>query len=723
MPHVIITSNRLPVTVSKVNGKLKFETSVGGLSNGLAAYVKGAQNRWIGWPGIATDDLTKTDRARIIRELEKRNCVPVFMTKKQVDDFYNGYSNSLLWPLMHTMTMADGPQHNRWWKAYREVNELYAEKIIEYANPTTTVWVHDYQLMQVPALLRKQLPNAHIGFFLHIPFPTNRVLKKLPEAKRLVGDLLQADLVGFHTNGYVQNFIESVEKFKFGSAHGDQLVLGERTIRITEFPIGIDYDKFTGAHKLPAVKQAAAAFSKKYKGKKVIAGVDRLDITKGFAERLIAYRTFLERNPRQRGKVVFVLVGAPSRGEIDAYKRLALKVRKLVDEINTTYGNKKWQPVDYIDQAIPFEQVSALFQIANVGFIAPVRDGMNLVAKEYIASRRKNGILILSQTAGAAEELSDAILVDLKKPETLVAALEKALSMRRSEIRKRFSVMQDRVADQTIHKWSKDFMQTLQKPVPLTTRPLLTPGRKKITMSYKMAKSRVLFLDYDGILSELAQRPEDAAPTKEVTRLLKTLSADPANDIFVVSGRSRKDLGDWLGKTGVGMIAEHGAFRREPRSKTWKATSAANTSWKKELRPLLQFYADETPGAQVEEKSTALVWHYRESPPYRAQKNLTLMRKELRPLLAPLELRAHAGKKILEIKHKDTNKGVSVKQQLKTKDYEFILAIGDDYTDENMFRAVPPQAFTVKVGGGVSAARYRIKDSTAAIKLLSSLGD
>lgn len=711
MPHVLIASNRLPVTVKKVNGRLRFETSMGGVATGLSSLIKARQNRWIGWPGIASDDLSAKERQKIISELDKRNCVPVFLTAKQVEDFYNGYSNSLLWPLLHNLPMDDGKDHARWWKTYREVNQMFADTVCSYAKPATTVWVHDYQLMLVPEMLRASLPNNHIGFFLHTPICDARSLKKFPESKKLIAGVLGADLAGFHTRGYVENFTGAVEAYDFGKAHGDQLVLGERTIRITEFPIGIDYNKFTGAHRLPAVKAAAKEYSRKYKGKKIIAGVDRLDITKGFVERLTAYHTFLERNPKQRGKVVFVLVGAPSRGEVAAYQRLAKRVKKLVTEINGTYGNSRWQPVDYIDQAIPFEQVTALFQVANVAFIAPVRDGMNLVAKEYIASRRKNGILILSQTAGAAEELQDALLVDLKKPETLVAALETALRMRKREIRRRFALMQDRVADQTIHKWSKDFMGTLQKPIRLPTLPLTIKARRAIGAIYANAARRALFIDYDGTINEIMATTAQAAPKKETIRLLENLAADSRNDIFLVTGRPPHELDSWFKKPPFTIIAEHGAFMLPKGKVRWQSTlKTEQTNWQSEVLPILTRYADDTKGARVEVKTTALVWHYRGASPYYSQKNMVLIKKELRDILKSHDLKAYSGKKILEIKHKDVNKGAAVKEVLKAKDYDFVLVAGDDYTDEHMFKTVPEWAYSLKVGGGSSAARYRIKD-------------
>ena len=721
MAQVLIVSNRLPITVKKLNGVLSYETSIGGLSSGLSGYVKGRMNMWIGWPGIASDDLTDADQTAIIAHLAKQHCKPVFLTQRQIDDFYAGYSNGLLWPLLHSMQMQKSSTA-RWWQAYKAVNKQYSEIIVATARHDATIWVHDYQLMLVPEYIKRQLAHNHIGFFLHTPFPTFIVFQKLPEAKRLVGSLLQADLVGLQTKANVENFSETIMGFEYGIVANNLIILKGRSVQITDFPIGIDYTKFDKAYQLPDVIRATRRLRAQYAGLKVIAGVDRLDITKGFIERLSAYQKFLERNPKQRKKVVFVLVGAPSRSAVPAYQKLGRDVEKFVRAINATYGTKKWQPVDYI-KGLPFHEVTALFMVADVGFVTPRKDGMNLVAKEFIASKRKSGVLILSKGAGAAEELQDALLVDLKQPETLVLALEQALSMRKIDITGRFNAMNEQIASHTIHHWSKEFMNMLQKPVPLPVLPLTAVSRRKVIADYANSKTRAIFLDYDGVLSELVARPEDAKPSSEVLHILTALTSDPGNDVFIVSGRSCHDLESWLSHTGVGLVAEHGAFNWNPSTKIWSKTSGTDTGWQKTLLPILRKYASVTPRSHVEQKATALVWHYRESPVFQTQKSLVLIKKELRPLLKIMNLEAYDGKKIFEIKHKDTNKGNAIKSQLALKQYDFVITVGDDYTDESMFKAVPHWAHSITVGGGITAARYRAKNVAACVALLRSLTD
>ncbi|MBC7708055.1 bifunctional alpha,alpha-trehalose-phosphate synthase (UDP-forming)/trehalose-phosphatase [Polaromonas sp.] len=722
MPQILIVSNRLPVTVKKVDGKLSFEMSMGGVATGLASYVNSRKNKWIGWPGIASEELTDTDKQKITAELAKRNCVPVFLTKKQVTDFYNGYSNSLLWPLFHNLPMDSADE--RWWKAYKAVNKAFHQAVLNTTVGKSSVWIQDYQLMLLPEMVKLERPELHVGFFLHIPFPDAKTFAKLPEAERLLRGMLGADLIGFHTKNYVSNFAKTVQSFDLGLIADDQLILPDRTVRVTNFPMGIDYEKFTAARKIPAVKAEVKRLKKQYKGQKIIAGVDRLDITKGFVERLIAFRDFLRQYPREHGKIVFVLVGAPSRGEIAAYQKLSRKVEALVHDINNEFRTPKWQPVDYNNQGLNFEAMTALFQIADIAFIAPLRDGMNLVAKEYIASKKKNGVLILSETAGAAQELEDALIVNHKKPATLVAAIDQALHMRRREVRSRFKRMKRHLASHTVHTWAGDFMATLQKPVPgtpqLISRTLTPKSQTMIHARYLQADKRLLLLDYDGTLVPFSGDYSTSRAPKTLVNLLNKLTSDPANTVVVVSGRSADDLDARFSGLSLNLVAEHGAMTKPAGQAHWKTLARAESKWKKQILPILRKYASLTPLARVEEKPHSLVWHYRQSPPYYAQKNVVILKRVLKPILKTFNLATFQGNKILEIKDPSINKGAAVKRWL-NKDYSFVLAIGDDYTDEDMFTTLPATSYTIKARSGRTAARYRLQNDKAVVEFLRVL--
>jgi len=725
MPQVIIVSNRLPVSVKKENGHLSFYPSVGGLATGLSSYVGGRKQTWIGWPGIASDHLTDEEKQEIVAELIKHNCSPIWLSQRQIDDFYNGYSNTILWPIFHSMdhSRKPNPNHKRWWQAYRHVNQQYAEAVLNLSETGTKVWVHDYQLLLVPELVRGGRTDINIGFFLHIPFPLIKTFTKLPEHKKLIHGMLGADVIGFHTPDYVTNFMDMTQVDAVTEVDNNQLVYQDRIVRVSDFPMGIDYQKYSAASESEDVKTAIKRYAKRYKGKKVILAVDRLDPSKGLVERLQAFGVFLEKYPEMRGKVIFAMVAAPSRIDVPAYQRLSKKLKKTAEAINETWGSPIWQPVDYINKSVPFEDVTALFQVADVAFITPLRDGMNLVAKEFVASAKKNGILILSETAGASKELSDALIVNPRKPDELADALNQALNMRRRELRRRLKRMRHQLASNTVQDWAKDFVTVLNQPVPGTptiTKPLRPRLQTKLIDEYNVAKRRLLFLDYDGSLVPFHDVYLDANPPKALLRLLTDLGSNPRNTVVMISGRSPSDLEKWFGKLPISLVAEHGASLKIAGHKKWQIIEEPDTAWKYSVLPILERYTAQTPGARVEVKPHNLVWHYRASPPYYAQKYAVTIKQVLKPVMRQFGLELMQGNKVLEIKNPQISKAKAAQRWL-DKSYDFILSLGDDTTDEELFVAVPDSAFGIKVGRGRTHAQYRLHSHREVNHLLKKL--
>ncbi len=718
MPKIIIVSNRLPISVKKTDGKLEFFPSVGGLATGLASYASDGDSKWIGWPGIASDDLTPSDKRVISQELAKSHCYPVFLTRTQLNDFYNIFSNSVLWPLFHDLPV-EAANYQRYWNAYRKVNELFKQAVLHHSRPGSTVWVHDYQLLVLPQLLREGRPKDKIGFFLHIPFPRAAQISHLPFASQLIEGMLGADLLGFHTRSYVQDFLEVVPLVDDTLVSASTIYLKGRTVHVDDFPMGIDYEKYAIAQKSYSIQTEVRRLRSHYGRRKIILTVDRLDPTKGLLERLQAYKLLLASQPKLHDKVVLVMLAVPSRTEIVAYQALKHQVEAVVIDINATYGSEHWKPVDYMYTSLPFDQLTALYQIADVAFITPIRDGMNLVAKEYLASKRgANGVLILSETAGAAEELTDALLVDPRRRPSMAEALYNALTMPKADLKKRLASMQQHLATHTVQLWANTFMKRLQAPRRLT-QPFGRLSLDKLTHAYQSAMQRQIFLDYDGVLTPFASTPEKAKPTKKVLQLLHSLISDPRNHLVIISGRKKQDLQDWFGRLDATLVAEHGMAVHQP-GNTWQSFHEDSAEWKSLLKDVLEDYALLTPGAFVEEKDSALVWHYRMSPPYPAQKNLVLLKRALRPLLKGTQLKMYNGNKILEIKPISANKGVAAKKLL-SKKADFILAIGDDYTDEDMFKSLPPETYTIKVGPGQTSARYRLSSPAKVLELLEAL--
>ncbi len=721
---VVIVSNRLPFSVKKnAEGKLEYFPSVGGLATGLASYANDKRNKWIGWPGIPSDHLSEREKAAITKELRQHNCYPVFLKQRQLDAYYNGYSNSILWPLFHDLPV-NFDHHDRYWRAYRAVNRAFAEEVLALTEPDSTIWIHDYQLLTLPALLRRARPKAKIGFFLHIPFPAADKLSGLPSVKPLLDGMLGADLMGFHTPSYVANFLEVCNQYTRELVQDHTVILRDRVVRVTDFPISIDYEKFAAAREQESVQKEVAALRKKYGDRKVILTVDRLDPTKGLAERLQAYYDFLKQNERFRGRVVMVMLAVPSRTEIDEYRQLKERVEGLVAAIRTDFGTKEWDPIDYQFTSLPFESVSALYQVADIAFIAPLRDGMNLVAKEFIASKKqRNGVLILSETAGAAEELTDALMVNPSKPATLVRALTRAVTMPSDELTKRLTKMQRHVATHTVQKWAGSFMQNLQQPIaktPHITRALETGREQDMLDVYRRARHPLLLFDYDGVLSPHVTDASKAKPSASVRNLLERIATNGRAHVAILSGRSKVDLAAWLGDLPLTLVGEHGAVSRPAGRKRWQHDFKPHAAWQDEALPILEKYAELTPGAYVESKEYSLVWHYRAASTYYAQKHLVVLRRLLRPLARRHSLELQNGSKILEIRPSGIDKGTAARKLI-TPETDFILAIGDDITDEDTFEALPVTAYTIKVGSGRTAARYRLASIESVTALLKRL--
>ncbi|PID31909.1 bifunctional alpha,alpha-trehalose-phosphate synthase (UDP-forming)/trehalose-phosphatase [Candidatus Saccharibacteria bacterium] len=724
MSRLVIVSNRLPVSVRKVDGKLEFYPSAGGLATGLSSYAKTGGNVWVGWPGIASDELTDQDRQEITRVLKKDNCHPVFLTQKQLDGFYNVYSNSVLWPLFHHMEVGTTDTAAAW-RMYKKVNRLYAEATLELAGKKDHMWVHDYQLLLLPEMLRVQRAKNRIGFFLHIPFPSPEIFLSDPHANELAQGMLGADVVGFHTSAYTDNFLGVCRELDIGIIGSRKVVLPERVVRVTDFPIGINYRRFADASRSLEVGVEHQKLRWKHRGRKVILTIDRLDPSKGLVGRLKAYQTLLKENPKLHGKVVMIMQAMPSRTEVPAYQKLRKDVEKLSKSINKQFGSRSWQPLEVIFSALPFAEYAALYQRADVAFIAPIRDGMNLVAKEYLASRPKSdGVLVLSETAGAAEELKEAVLVNPYKHRSLVNGLMEALSAKPAGFMARTKRMQRYLKRNTIDKWADTFMDSLEKPIPRpnfrVTRALNDERTAELLEDYKRSSNRLILLDYDGTLQPLVSKPENAVPSKETLHTLKRLAKNEHNHIVVISGRSRKDLADWLGKLPITLVAEHGGFIRLSGRKNWQKTSHLSQDWEKPVMGLFKRYTTLTPGSSIEQKEWSVAWHYRNASPFHAKKNLVILKKLLRPIARAEQLIIRENKKVLEVHHQDVSKG-HITQEWLLDGQDFIMAIGDDNTDEDMFGALPTAAHTIKVGRGHTIANYRLQSPASVHTLLDKL--
>ena len=435
MSRLIIASNRLPVMINRSADGMTITPSAGGLATGLKSYHKDSNSVWIGWPGVMPE--TKKEEKEVIGLLETEQCLPVFLNEELITNYYDGFSNATLWPLFHYF--AEFTEFNEsYWESYSKVNEMFADAIIENAEEGDVVWVHDYQLLLLPNILRERRPDLTIGFFLHIPFPSYELIRILPWREQIVNGLLGADLIGFHTYDYARHFISSVKRLLGHDVDFNQIKLENRQVMIDVFPMGIDYEKFE-SHALEIQSKPIQDRSKEHQdidrfllsmpNRKLILSIDRLDYTKGIPQRLNAFREFLMKHPDYRERVSLIMLTVPSRTDVEQYQNLKNEIDVLVGNINGEFGTLNWNPVIYFYRSVPFNNLIELYSSADVALLTPLRDGMNLVAKEYIASKvNKKGVLILSEMAGASKELGEAISVNPNNIPDTADAIYRALT-------------------------------------------------------------------------------------------------------------------------------------------------------------------------------------------------------------------------------------------------------------------------------------------------------
>ncbi len=709
MQKMIIVSNRLPVSISKTGGKIKVKRSVGGLATGLGSFYKDYKSVWIGWPGIASERIR--GEKTVIRELlDEENCAPVFLSQKDVEKYYYGFSNKTLWPLFHYFTQFV-IYDDSFWKNYVSVNREFARAVLKVADKDDIIWVHDYQLMLLPMMLRKKLPDNPIGFFLHIPFPAFEVFRTLPWRKEIIEGLLGADLIGFHTYDYATYFLDSVRRlFGYESTLG-RINFKDRIIKVDAFPMGIDYDKFANASKDPAVQKSVKSVRRTVGERKVILSVDRMDYTKGILQRLDAYDKFLDTYPQYKGKVTMILVAVPSRSHVEQYASLKKSVDQKVGAINGKHGMIDWTPIHYLYRSLPFNRLTALYLVADIAPITPLRDGMNLVAKEFIATKTDGrGVLILSEMAGAAKELDGALIVNPNSDDELIEALKTAIEMPVKEQVERNRMMQERLKRYTVTHWAQDFIKVLHEVKEMQrnylSKKLTEEVEEKIVSHFKNSKERLLLLDYDGTLIPFSSKPSYAKPDKRLIALLSALSE--VSEVVIVSGRDKDTLERWFGKLNVGLIGEHGVWIKDD-GENWREIMPLENEWKASIRPILEYYVDRTPGSFIEEKPFSLVWHYRN-----VQKELAITRVgELKSVLANLAANLGVemldGNKVVEFKNVGINKGRAALHFINKKKWDFMLAAGDDVTDEDLFSVLPDYAYSIKVRRGISVAKYDVE--------------
>lgn len=719
-PRVLIASMRLPVTAKVRDGRLEVQASVGGLATGLRGLHGPGKGTWIGWAGLADEELAGHE-GTLRDELQRRACLGVGLPRVEMEGFYDEYANGVLWPTLHDQAVRV-PLDPVGWRAYMAANARFADAIVAAAQPGDAIWVHDYQLCLVPALVRRQLPEARIGFFLHVPFPAPDTFDVLPQRRALLAGICGADLVGVHTHGYLRHFVDACQRAGIGTPGPESLVVGTRTVRVGVFPLGIEPARFETAAEKPAVATRVAAL-RASAPPITLLGVDRLDYTKGIPRRLLAYERLLEHHPELHGRVQFVQLAVPSRDGVRAYRRFREEVEQQVGRINGRFGRPDWSPLHYVHRSVPLDELVALYRAADVLLVTPIRDGLNLVCKEYCAARTdEGGALVLSEFAGAADELAGALRVNPYDVDATAAAIHRAITMPDAERRARMRLLRERVRTHDVVRWADDFLDTLEAIPRDEARPLDEEAWPLVVTELRAAPLLRLLLDYDGTLVSFTRDPGAAVPDAALLDLLARLAAHPGTEVHLVSGRRHEELEQWFGALPVALHGEHGLWSRPRGGTTWRSTASADGPTLATASAILERFAERVPGVVLERKSAGIAWHWRGADAEVAGWQARELYAHLRHVLAGTSLSVLLGDHVVEVRPGGVHKGRVASAVADEAPREALLvAIGDDTTDADLFAGLPETGVAIAVGPRPSGADWRVKDPEEVRRLLEAI--
>ena len=713
--RLLLASHRLPVTIEGRGEAWRVLESAGGLATGLRSPHERSNGIWCGYPGDLSPFSVRA-RGAIDAELQRRHLVPIALDAVELEAYYSRFSNAVLWPLFHYMVDRI-PRDASDWQSYVSVNARFARVLASQFTPGDRVWIHDYQLALVPSMLRELVPEAKIGYFLHIPFPSSELFRLLPWRAEWLRGVLGADLIGFHTLAYQRHFSSALRRILGVEIDFNRIWVEGREVVLDSFPMGIDAEFFEDiAQRAASSVQTGVVES----GVQVLLGVDRLDYTKGIPRRLMAYESLLEQQPSLCGRVRFVQVASPSREQVPEYERYKRELDSMVGRINGRFGTSDWTPIRYLTQAMTQTQLVALYRTADVMVVTPLRDGMNLVAKEYIASRvDEDGVLVLSEFAGASAELSAALLVNPYDISGMAQGLYAALTMAPVERQRRMRLMRNRVRDWTVHVWARQFLSALETT---NSSELAAPPHDVATVLAAAGQMPrlILVLDYDGTLVSFNNQPLRSVPDEELQLKLTALSHCEGVVVHIVSGRTREALEELLGGHGIRLHAEHGLWSRDHRG-NWKRRTVASDRIPAAVMRLLEETQERIPGCLLEQKSIGVVLHYRQADRETVDNHMLELQLHLQELLANDATQVISGAASFELRPSGINKGKIVRRIRAQNPGALILIVGDDRTDEDMFSAASDPVFTFHVGPGATRAHGRLSDPLAVRGLLEDL--
>ncbi|KAJ8774192.1 hypothetical protein K2173_009623 [Erythroxylum novogranatense] len=781
--RVIIVGNQLPLRAHRSldgSGKWCFswdeDSLLLQLKDGLGEDIE------VIYVGSLKEEVDPSEQDDVSQTLlETFKCVPAFIPPDLFSKFYHGFCKQHLWPLFHYMLPLSPDLGGRFdrslWQAYVSVNKIFADKVNEVINPDDDyVWVHDYHLMVLPTFLRKRFNSVKLGFFLHSPFPSSEIYRTLPVRDELLRALLNSDLIGFHTFDYARHFLSCCSRMLGLSYQSKRGYIGleyyGRTVSIKILPVGIHIGQLQSVLNLPETESKVAELKERFRGQTVMLGVDDMDIFKGISLKLLAMEQLLMQHSDKIGEVVLVQIANPARGRGRDVHEVQCETKATVQRINETFGRPGYVPVVLIDTPLQFYERIAFYVIAECCLVTAVRDGMNLIPYEYIICRQgnekldetlglnqnalKKSMLVVSEFIGCSPSLSGAIRVNPWNIDSVAEAMDSALVLSEQEKQMRHEKHYRYVSTHDVAYWARSFLQDLERSCRdhmrrrcwgigfgLSFRVIaLDPNFRKLSLdhivsAYKRTKSRAILIDYDGAMVQPGSISMN--PNTEVVGILNNLCRDLKNVVFLVSGKGRETLTEWFSSSEkLGIAAEHGYFVRANHEAEWETcVSVPDFDWKQIAEPVMKLYAETTDGSTIETKESALVWNYQYADPDFGACQAKELLDHLENVLANEPVSVKSGQHLVEVKPQGVNKGLVAERLLTTMQErgmiaDFVLCIGDDRSDEDMFEVIMSaregpflspvaEVFACTVGQKPSKAKYYLEDTSEILRMLQGL--
>ncbi|CAK9139506.1 unnamed protein product [Ilex paraguariensis] len=779
----IIVANQLPIKTScdpetrKWCFELDEDALVLQLKDGFPAEVE------VIYVGCLKAEIAPSEQEEVAQLLlDKFRCVPTFLPLELLNKFYHGFCKHYLWPLFHYMlpvTPNHGVRFDRaMWQAYVSANKIFADKVMEVINPDEDyVWIHDYHLMVLPTFLRRRFQRVRLGFFLHSLFPSSEIYRTLPVREEILRALLNCDLIGFQTFDYARHFLSCCSRMLGLDYQSKRGYIGldyyGRTVSIKILPVGIHMGQLEYVKSLPDTTKKAQELKEKYEGKIVMLGVDDTDMFKGISLKFLAMGQLLEEHPQFRGIVVLVQIMNPARSSGNDIQEVQNEINKVAGEINQKYGKPGYEPIVCVNGPVTTQDKVAYQAISECCVVNAVRDGMNLVPYKYTVSRQgspdmdkalglygsethRKSVIIVSEFIGCSPSLSGAIRVNPWNIDCVADAMNLAITMPEAEKQMRHEKHYKYVSSHDVSYWARSFDQDLERACRehyfkrcwgigfgLGFRVVaLGPNFRKLSVehivaSYNKTNSRLILLDYDGTMTPQGQ--VDKTPSNEVISVLNGLCSDPNNVVFIVSGRGKDSLSKWFSPCErLGLSVEHGYLTRWTKHSPWESCMLAiDADWQKIALPVMEHYTEATDGSFIEQKESAIVWHHQEADPDFGAWQAKELLDHLENVLANEPVVVKRGQHIVEVKPQGVSKGVVVESlisnmQRRGKSPDFVLCIGDDRSDEDMFESIASsvvnpslpaiaEVFACTVGQKPSMAKYYLDDTIEVMKMLQGL--